>query len=102
MRGGRPCGPTSLNIEEGKTISIIGDRASGKIDAYSYRVSDLPTEGDVLGDGQSIVGGPDMRLYAAKGPAAAVAQHPCDNIILGGWRYAVYRAHRRTGLRPCR
>lgn len=49
--------PTSLNIEEGKFISIIGPSGCGKSTLFNIIAGlTLPTEGDVLADGQSIVG----------------------------------------------
>ena len=76
--------PTSLNIEEGKFISIIGPSGCGKSTLFNIIAGlTLPTEGDVLADGQSIVGRSGYVGYMLQKDLLLPWRSILDNIILG-------------------
>ena len=65
----------SLTIPEGRLVSLIGPSGCGKSTLFNIIAGLLrPTTGDVLADGNSIVGRPGYVAYMLqKGPAAALA-----------------------------
>ena len=76
--------PTRLNIEEGKFISIIGPSGCGKSTLFNIIAGlTLPTEGDVLADGQSIVGRSGYVGYMLQKDLLLPWRSILDNIILG-------------------
>ena len=68
---------TSLAIEEGRFVSIIGPSGRGKSTLFNIIAGLMPpSTGKVTADGKDIVGTTGYVGYICKGHASALAHHP--------------------------
>lgn len=76
--------PTSFSVEAGQFVSIIGPSGCGKSTLFNIIAGLIgPTEGEVLSDGESILGCPGYVGYMLQKDMLLPWRTILDNVILG-------------------